>query len=615
MRNKIKLKMIMAVCVVCMFFFGTALTVSAAGVITIAVSSGTVQTGDTVTVTVYAENSNGESVTADMNITYDATKLEYVSSSASNASGGGGTVKASGSDVDIKFKAIGSGDAYVKAEGATLTAAGAHINVSGTSEASSSDDNRTKSGDNSLSSLTLSNGTLSPAFKGSITEYTAEVGSDVSEITVTPVTSNSRATVESITGNKELKEGTNVITVLVKAENGTTASYKITVTKKDTPTAGSGNAGVSEIAGQAAEQTPEQTTGTESAAGSDAIVIDGVNYKISQDFTDEEIPEGFSKANFEFKGSPYQGIMFDKGYLGMYYLVSDTGEGKFFIYDANRDKFYPYVRLSSGEHFIILITVPNGVIPPDNYEETTLSIGEEVSVPAYRYTGGAQKEIVKTEGEESGAASIDSSDFYIFYGMDDTGITCWYQYDTVQGTYQRFNEEALSSEDVPQDYEELSKSYKELSDQKKETRVKNRRTMAVMIFVIVVLVIVIINLLIKLRDGGEDDDEKFEKERSVRRERPRKKAAKPVKSSRPDTPKKTYEDDDAAFYDDDDDDIIDEFEENPSVLGKKVSKRDKPVRMKKAEAKRPSAEKEERIIPDDDDDDDDGLEFFDLNDL
>ena len=121
MQNKLKIKLAAAFCMVCMLFLGTWITTYAAGMLSIAVSSGTVKSGDTVTVTIYAAGSDNAAVTADMNVTYDTSKLEYVSSSVSNASGGGGAVKASGSSVDIKFKAVGSGDAYVKAEAATLT--------------------------------------------------------------------------------------------------------------------------------------------------------------------------------------------------------------------------------------------------------------------------------------------------------------------------------------------------------------------------------------------------------------------------------------------------------------------------------------------------------------
>lgn len=624
MRNKIKIFLSVFIC--CIVLFGAALSVSAAGTISVALSSATVKTGDSVTVTVYAENASGEKVSSDFSITYDASKLEYVSSSASGATGGGGTVKVSGSGIDIKFKAIGSGDAYVKAEGAALTAAGAHITVSGAAASDTSDasdTNGTKSGDNSLSSLTLSQGTLSPAFKGSVTEYTAEVGSDVNEITVTPVTSNSKATVESITGNKDLKSGTNVITVLVKAENGTTASYKITVTKKDTPTASSGSAGVSDITGQVAGQMTENNESAQAPVegSGDSVVIDGVNYKISGEFSDDVIPEGFGKADFEYKGNPYQGIMFDKGYLGMYYLVNDAGEGKFFIYDANRDSFYPYVRLESGEHYIILMTVPNGVIPPDHYEAANLTIGEVSSIPAYQYAGSEDKEIVKFETED-GEQSSGTSDFYILYGMDASGVTCWYQYDVLQGTYQRFNEEALVSSEKTEDYEALSKSYKELDERQKATKVKDRRIIAVLVFVAVVLLIVIINLFLKVRDlrsGVSEEDEEEKPVRRIRKERVEKtvkslKKTRPEKKERPE--KKAFEKvrepkDEDSFYDGDDADIIDEFEEEPSVLGRRTRKKEKPAKAKKMEPVHQTSSGIEAYIHDDDDD----LEFLDLNDL
>ena len=604
-----------ALCICCVFLIGAAHTVFGAGTLTVALSSSTVKTGDTVTVTVYAAGADNSEVTADMNITYDSSKLEYVSSSASNASGGGGTVKASASELDIKFKAIGSGDAYVKAEGATLTAAGAHITVSGTSATTSEseDDAETdtaKSGDNSLSSVTISPGTLSPAFKGSVTEYTAEVGSSVNEITVNPVTSNSKATVVSVSGNKDLKEGKNIIEILVKAENGNEATYRITVTKGTAVQASSENP-VSDNETQG--ETPEEgddTLNPPVSGDPSAVVIDGVNYTISSTISDDVIPEGFSRADFEYKGAPYQGIMFDSGYLGMYYLVNEAGEGKFFIYDANRDRFYPYVRLQNGEHFIILMVVPNGVIPPDNYEETTLTIGEVSNISAYQYAGDEDKEIVKVEDENGEITSNGTSDFYIFYGMDATGISCWYQYDIKQGTYQRFNEEAVSSGNTKEEYESLSKSYKELDERQKATKAKDRRWIAILIFVSVVLLIVIVNLVMKIRELKLDDDEDEEEVKPARTIKHAKsskvsKPSKPVKKARPqrETYKKIEEpkEEETYFYDDD---LFDEFEDDPGILSRKN-------RKKEMAAKKAEVPKIEPVVEDEDDD----LEFLDLNDL
>lgn len=615
MQNYRKTKFMAALCICCVFLIGAAHTVFGAGTLTVALSSSTVKTGDTVTVTVYAAGADNSEVTADMNITYDSSKLEYVSSSASNASGGGGTVKASASELDIKFKAIGSGDAYVKAEGATLTAAGAHITVSGTSTTTSESEDAAetdtaKSGDNSLSSVTISPGTLSPAFKGSVTEYTAEVGSSVNEITVNPVTSNSKATVVSVSGNKDLKEGKNIIEILVKAENGNEATYRITVTKGTTVQTSSENP-VSDNETQG--ETPEEgddTLNPPVSGDPSAVVIDGVNYTISSTISDDVIPEGFSRADFEYKGAPYQGIMFDSGYLGMYYLVNEAGEGKFFIYDANRDRFYPYVRLQNGEHFIILMVVPNGVIPPDNYEETTLTIGEVSNISAYQYAGDEDKEIVKIEDENGEITSNGTSDFYIFYGMDATGISCWYQYDIKQGTYQRFNEEAVSSGNTKEEYESLSKSYKELDERQKATKAKDRRWIAILIFVSVVLLIVIVNLVMKIRELKLDDDEDEEEVKSAKTIKHAKsskvsKPSKPVKKVRPqrETYKKIEEpkEEETYFYDDD---LFDEFEDDPGILSRKN-------RKKETAAKKVEAPKIESVVEDEDDD----LEFLDLNDL
>lgn len=610
MQNYRKTKFMAVLCICFVFLIGASYTVFGAGTLTVAISSSTVKTGDTVTVTVYAAGADNSEVTADMNITYDSSKLEYVSSSASNASGGGGTVKASASELDIKFKAIGSGDAYVKAEGATLTAAGAHITVSGTS--GSEDDAETdmaKSGDNSLSSVTISPGTLSPAFKGSITEYTAEVGSSVNEIAVNPVTSNSKATVVSVSGNKDLKDGKNIIEILVKAENGNEATYRITVTKGNTVQSSENPVSDDETQGETPEESNDDSNQPVSGDPS-AVVIDGVNYTISSTIPNDVIPEGFSRADFEYKGAPYQGIMFDSGYLGMYYLVNEAGEGKFFIYDTNRDRFYPYVRLQNGEHFIILMVVPNGVIPPDNYEETALTIGDVSNISAYQYAGGDDKEIVKVEDENGETTSNETSDFYIFYGMDATGISCWYQYDIKQGTYQRFNEEAVSSGDTKEEYEALSKSYKELDERQKATKAKDRRLIAVLIFVSVVLLIVIVNLIMKIRELKLDDDEDEEEVKPAKTIKHTKspkvsKPSKPVKKARPqrEIHKKTEEpkEEETYFYDDD---LFDEFEDDPGILSRKN-------RKKETAAQKAPAPKPEPVVEDEDDD----LEFLDLNDL
>ena len=96
------------------------------------------------------------------------------------------------------------------------------------------------SGNADLGSLTISSGTLSPQFSSSDITYTASVDNSVTQVTVTPTASDSLATiavndniVPSGTGHivTGLNVGTNTVTVIVTAQDSTTKTYIITLTR------------------------------------------------------------------------------------------------------------------------------------------------------------------------------------------------------------------------------------------------------------------------------------------------------------------------------------------------------------------------------------------------
>ena len=98
----------------------------------------------------------------------------------------------------------------------------------------------TLSTDSTLSALTISVSTLSPEFAAGTTMYTADVANDAANITVAATASDADATagitpVDSdavAAGHQiDLGVGDTTITVLVTAENGTTNTYTITVTR------------------------------------------------------------------------------------------------------------------------------------------------------------------------------------------------------------------------------------------------------------------------------------------------------------------------------------------------------------------------------------------------
>lgn len=93
-----------------------------------------------------------------------------------------------------------------------------------------------KSTDSTLSALSVKEGAISPEFKKDVKEYSLTIPYETSEVNVTATATDSKAKV-AIEGNKDLKEGENIVKVLVTAEDGTSTTYTIKVTRKRVPIA------------------------------------------------------------------------------------------------------------------------------------------------------------------------------------------------------------------------------------------------------------------------------------------------------------------------------------------------------------------------------------------
>jgi len=115
---------------------------------------------------------------------------------------------------------------------------------------------------NTLSNLTISSGTLSPAFSSDKTSYSVTVPNEVSSFKVDATLTDSKSKFASGFGPRTvaLKEGTNQIIIKVVNEKGVTKEYKITVTRGTAPTGCTLNQGelalLKGIDVQADERTP-----------------------------------------------------------------------------------------------------------------------------------------------------------------------------------------------------------------------------------------------------------------------------------------------------------------------------------------------------------------------
>ena len=89
-----------------------------------------------------------------------------------------------------------------------------------------------KSENADLKSLSIDIEGMTPNFDKTVTDYYLTVELDVEEINVSAVADDSSATV-AVSGNTNLKEGENIINIIVTAEDGSTKTYVIHVTKTD----------------------------------------------------------------------------------------------------------------------------------------------------------------------------------------------------------------------------------------------------------------------------------------------------------------------------------------------------------------------------------------------
>ena len=112
------------------------------------------------------------------------------------------------------------------------------------------------SGNANLSALSVNGATLTPTFAAGTTTYDiGEVEYAVSKLDIKYTAEDSKSKV-SVSGNS-LSVGKNTVTVTVKAENGTSKSYKINVTRKQDPNyVASNDATLSAISVSAGQVSP-----------------------------------------------------------------------------------------------------------------------------------------------------------------------------------------------------------------------------------------------------------------------------------------------------------------------------------------------------------------------
>ena len=461
----------------------------------IALSDTTVKIGDTITVSVTVP----AGVSATVNLTYPTDLLTY-SSASDTASANAGTVSMTigsyGSSNKrsvgtVTFQAKSSGKASFSAaapiagnqEGdrVSVTGASASVNIKNeTGDDAENGDNANKSSDNSLSSLTLSAGKLSPAFKYNITNYTAEVENDVTSVVVSAKANNENATVESVKGGEKLVVGSNKIQIVVKAENGVTATYVVNVTRK---AAGDDDK-------QKDSEKDEQQDGDLSQQ---YYEINGQKLYPATSIPEDAVPQDFEQGIMKLWEKDYPYLYNDKigSQICLLYLVDENKENGalYMVMDSAPYEAYPYVSFSSEFGYIVVVPDADETTLPAGYKAGTLDIEGKGSIGAYYY------------GKDKGVCLV--------YAVNNEGNYGWYLYDVNERTYMRYlgNSEADREEIQVPGTEAQSGDVQKLESQ---NRMIFWAFLIVVLFLLIVIVILVLSRRNRLEHPEEEEFEEFD---------------------------------------------------------------------------------------------------------
>lgn len=478
---------ILSVLIMTIVVFSNKNIVLAAGSISVSAKETTVKVGDVVLISTYI---SPEEYGVNATLTKSSGAFEFVE--GDNIYSDGGTPKNS-----IKVKAVSEGsctfsvrvinafddqlnETSMSSGSVTITATSASSNSnkdnkdnSGSNTGNDSDTNKDnenkeekKSSNASLGSLVISAGTLSPEFSAATKDYTATVDYSCSSLAVTANPADSKASVTSVTGNDSLEVGENTVSVVVTAEDGSTSTYNIVVTRR-------------------AEDDPENADKQDNWK---KFNINGTEWTMVNDIPEDVVPEGFEHSKTVIDGLEYNTLHGTFGDITLVYLQSESGNG-LFVYDAAQNAAYEYVRINSELHFIVIL-LPKVDDVPEGYNEVSLSIEGKGVATAY------QTKAEKTDDK--------TKDFYLVYAINDNGESGWYTYDSVDGTYMRTE---LSTPTVAQEENDTTKS--ELVP-----GIANKYLVlaAILVLVIVILLLLLIVSAVKNRkykamDYHDDDDD------------------------------------------------------------------------------------------------------------
>ena len=499
--NKVK-KIISALLIICMcavMAFVNKTDILAAGTARVSIGSASGTIGDTVSIDVSISASSGIGG-ATIYVSYDPSILAL---SGSSSNSGTAMVSfmdestASSQSKTITFRIIGAGTSSLNVIGDSkvidIDMQACSISKSSGSVIASAP--ASYSSDNTLSSLQISPGVLSPAFSPDVTTYTTSVGADCASLTVSAVPNDSKATV-SVSG-KRMDPGFNTTTITVTAENGSKRTYTIKTTKETNSASNENNQATGSDSSNGSTDNnndiPDVQDPNSEAIQEPNITVDNAEYKIVSANDEHPLPDGYTPTEYDYNGTKVSaGVGIDTG-VTIVYLESTDGKGEsgYYVYDSVRKTFSQFVEVSQPQFTYCILAIDEAYMElPEGYD-----VGRTV-----------------INGKEVDALLDRTGNYALFYGVSSTGETGWFRYNVNDGTIQGYAGYNMADEQVINTNTKTADSDKAFNTVSSYIFV----ILAVLAVVIIALIVVVIALSIKLSkskkafvgamDGYEDED-------------------------------------------------------------------------------------------------------------
>ena len=252
-----------------------------------------------------------------------------------------------------------------------------------------------KSNVNTLASLTVSAGELSPAFDGNNTNYEVNVDAKVTSITIDAKATDAKASVSG-TGEHALQVGANTLQVVCKAENGSTKTYTITVNVDETP--------------QVYLKLNKQKLG------------------VVRNVKDLGIPESFEATTIKIEENEVTAYHSNNMNKTILYLVNEKGEKNFYLYDEKEGVTSIFIPVTVLGRNVYIIDVKKDDVKVDHTKFNKIQIDNN-TFEGWTFTDDKNYSLIKV--------------------MNQKGEKVIYQYEATENTLQLYHQAKQEQSNQP----------------------------------------------------------------------------------------------------------------------------------------------------------------------